>query len=405
MFARSRGHGCLAAIGFLTAGAALADPPARVQTRVFDLHYEVDRAAMPVESVSLWYTADDGRTWHQYGFDDDGQSPMTFTAPGEGRFGFYFVVTNSAGASGPPPDAETKPHAGAYVDYTPPVVQVYPPKTTQMLGRRVVQISWTALDAHLTPRPIELEYRRPAATSWTRITESPLANAGRYDWRVPDGLTGPLIVRVAVTDEGGHRVFAESPTFEVPPYAPPEPKPEDTSTKTPPSIEDINRAMNLYREGVSERQRGESRMAVSLLRRAVSLNPEFTEALSALGETYLDLRAFDAARSAFELALLQNPALRGALRGSAKLDLRGDDYASAAGRLRMIVEQFPKDAEAWMDLGDVAIYQGDDVSARAFYQRAATVDPSASPIVEAARARLDLLMRSSRAYAGERSDG
>jgi len=78
--------------------------------------------------------------------------------------------------------------------------------------------------------------------------------------------------------------------------------------------------------------------------------------------------------------------------------MRTDDYASAADRIRMIVERFPRDAEAWMDLGDVAIYQGDDVSARDYYQRAATVNPAESSIVEAARTRLDLLMRSSRAY-------
>jgi len=174
------------------------------------------------------------------------------------------------------------------------------------------------------------------------------------------------------------------------------------STAPAPSIEDVSRALNLYRQGVGRRERGEPRLAISLLREALSLNPQFTEALATLGDTYLDAGAFDPARRAFDLALRQNPTLRGALRGSARLDMRTDDYASAADRIRMIVERFPRDAEAWMDLGDVAIYQGDDVSARDYYQRAATVDPAESSIVEAARARLDLLRRSSRAYEEEK---
>jgi hypothetical protein len=403
---RTLGHGCLSIIVCLGTGPALADGSevAQARTRVFDLHYEVDRASLPIESVALWYASDGGRSWHQYGFDEDRRSPMAFTAPTEGAYGFYFVVTNRSGVSGPPPDATTTPHARAFVDFTPPVVQIYPPRTAQTAGQRVVQIRWTAIDANLDARPIRLEFRRPSAETWTPVADAPITNTGRYDWRVPVELTGPIAVRVSVTDRGGHHASAETRVFEAPPKA--APGPETGVGKAPtaasPSIEDVSRALNLYREAVGRREGGERRMAVSLLRESISLNPQFTEALVALGETYVDARAFDPARSAFDLALRQNPTLRGALRGSARLDMRADDYASAAGRLRMIVERFPDDAEAWMDLGDVAIYQGDDVSARDFYQRAATVEPSASSIVEAARTRLDLLLRSSRTYEEEK---
>ncbi len=393
-------HGCLviAVCSLAGAGGAGASDIVRVRTRVFDLHYEVDRASRPIESVALWYTHDGGQTWHQYGLDDDHRSPMAFTAPSEGQYGFHFVVTNRSGVSGPPPDATTTPHVRAFVDFTPPVVQVYPPRTARMLGQRVVQIRWTAIDANLDVRPIRLEFRRPAADKWSPVAKTALANTGRYDWRVPKELIGPMAVRVSVIDRGGHRASAESRVFEVPLMAPPTPQPEVISTAPAPSIEDVSRALNLYRQGVGRRERGEPRLAISLLREALSLNPQFTEALATLGDTYLDAGAFDPARRAFDLALRQNPTLRGALRGSARLDMRTDDYASAADRIRMIVERFPRDAEAWMDLGDVAIYQGDDVSARDYYQRAATVDPAESSIVEAARTRLDLLMRSSRAY-------
>ena len=397
-------HGGLVIAVWLLAGSAWGggSDVVRVRTRVFDLHYEVDRASRPIESVALWYTDDRGRTWHQYGFDDDRRSPMAFTAPGEGQYGFHFVVTNRSGVSGPPPDATTTPHVRAFVDFTPPVVQVYPPRTVRMLGQRVVRIRWTAIDSNLDVRPIRLEYRSPAADKWSPVAKTPLSNTGRYDWRVPTDLTGPLAVRVSVTDRGGHHASAESRVFEVAPIPPPTPQPAAVSSAPAPSIEDVSRALNLYRQGVGRRERGEQRMAISLLREALALNPQFTEALATLGDTYLDAGAVDSARRAFDLALRQNPTLRGALRGSARLDMRSDDYASAADRIRMIVERFPRDAEAWMDLGDVAIYQGDDVSARDYYQRAATVDPDESSIVEAARTRLELLVRSSRAYEEEK---
>ena len=65
---------------------ASVDQPIRVNTRVFDIEYEVNAASLPLDAVQLWYTKDGGKSWHQYGPDDDRQSPISFEAPAEGLY-------------------------------------------------------------------------------------------------------------------------------------------------------------------------------------------------------------------------------------------------------------------------------------------------------------------------------
>src|SRR3990172_5274401 len=101
-------HGCpkvwialCVAVGTLPASAQTP----RVRTRTFDIEYHVNDEALPLDAVQLWYTQDDGKTWHDYGFDEDRQSPFEFHAPDEGSFGFFLVMTNSTGASSAAPAA------------------------------------------------------------------------------------------------------------------------------------------------------------------------------------------------------------------------------------------------------------------------------------------------------------
>jgi hypothetical protein len=51
-----------------------------------------------------------------------------------------------------------------------------------------------------------------------------------------------------------------------------------------------------------------------------------------------------------------------------------------------------------MNLGDIAIYQGDEVLARECYTRATQIDPSAKQVVADAGKRLELMAEVSRRY-------
>jgi cytochrome c-type biogenesis protein CcmH/NrfG len=107
---------------------------------------------------------------------------------------------------------------------------------------------------------------------------------------------------------------------------------------------------------------------------------------------------FDRALNASEIALKQQPTLRGALQGAAMAYRQKKDYSSAAARLRTILRDHPQDAEIWMNLGDVAVYQGDELLARECYTRAMEVDPDAARVIEDARKRLALMAEVSRTY-------
>jgi Tfp pilus assembly protein PilF len=111
----------------------------------------------------------------------------------------------------------------------------------------------------------------------------------------------------------------------------------------------------------------------------------------------------DHALNAYELALRQQPNMPEALRGAAMVYQRNNDHATAARYLRTILRHDPGNAEVWMNLGDVAVFQGDELFARECYSRAAEIDPGAAAVVEEARKRLALMEQVSRSY--ERDGG
>ncbi len=406
------GHGCLLIV--LSAGSlATAENAdhAIVQSRVFDLEYEVNDEAVPLDSVRLWYTQDHGRTWHHYGLDDDRQSPFTFHTPSEGLFGFFLVVTNGTGASGQPPTPGSQPHKWAFVDYTPPVVQMHMLRQTTVLAQRVVQIRWTAIDTNLIARPVEISHRRPPAGRWIPVVSDPLANTGRYDWRVPENVVGALAIRITVSDKGNHRVHSNEQVIEVTPVdrsgtetgmksavAGSAGRPTGPPATGPGSPQASARAARLYADALALRDRGDYRAGIARLREAVRLDPQITDAFAEMAGMLYLLGDFDRALSAYEIALAQQPAMRKALQGVAKVHRQKHDYNSAAKRLRTILRYNPNDAEVWMNLGDIAVYQGDEILARDCYTRATQIDPQQPEVVEAARKRLVLMQEVSRSY-------
>jgi len=406
-----RNSAILAAVVFCADSRGYASDPVRVNTRVFDIEYAVNDAALPLDSVQLWYTLDDGRTWRHYGYDDDGHSPFTFQAPEEGPFGFFVVLQNSTGASSEPPAPGTAPHQTAFVDYTPPVVQLHELRPTVQFGQRILQLRWTAIDANLITRPMELSYRSIPDTSWHPINPDRAANTGRFDWRLPDEVRGSIAVRVAAVDQGGNRVDSKEQVADLSTISgPPQDLDQDRLRSSNASRESspINsvtaspragaRAAHLYADAISHRDRGELRRSIALLRDAVRLDPNMTEAFAEMASLLYLLGDLDKSINAYEIALTQRPSMRSALQGAARVYRRKNDYASAAERLRTILRYNPNDAEVWMNLGDIAVYQGDEILARDCYSRATKIDPQATDVIAAARKRLELMQRVSRTY-------
>jgi tetratricopeptide (TPR) repeat protein len=154
------------------------------------------------------------------------------------------------------------------------------------------------------------------------------------------------------------------------------------------SDEAHQRARRLYQQGSLHQLRGEQKLAASRFRDALRLDPALTAALVELASSLYAQRAYDEAIEAYGLALKQDARSRASLEGMAKACVAKRDYTAAGRYLRQLVGDRPDDARAWLSLGDVAIYQGDEVLAREYYLKAATCDPRAADAANAARLRL-----------------
>jgi cytochrome c-type biogenesis protein CcmH/NrfG len=208
---------------------------------------------------------------------------------------------------------------------------------------------------------------------------------------------------VTATDQVGHRVSGEPQTVEgakpapaSPPFGAAAPGSDADSASLPPSAK--ARAVRLYSEAIAHRDRGEYREGIARLREVIKLNPQTTDAFAEMASMLYRVDDYDRALNAYDIALKQQPNHRAALQGAAMVYLKKFDYASAAQRLRTVLRYNPADAEVWMNLGDVAIYQGDEMLARECYTRATQIDPAATQTIADARKRLSLLSEVSRTY-------
>ena len=387
-----------------------ATPPAdhllpKAQARQFDIAYKVNEGAQPVESVDLWYTFDEGKTWHMYGRDGDSISPMRFSAPQEGLCGLYFVIRNAVGVSSVPPVAETEPQLWIFIDFTPPIGQMHSPELDFLpADQRTMKIQWTAIDANLSSRPIDLAYRSLPNGDWIDVRHK-LPNSSRYDWRIPKELTGEIMMRLTVRDRGGHQTQSATSAICI------DKKEElaaNVSTLIPEaaseinesasSAHDIRRAKELVQKGAWHQLRNEHELASARFRDALRLDSQRWDALVKLGSSMYALGRFKESTGAYELALRQVPGNREALDGIARAYVALKDYRAAEANLLSIVEHYPKDVEAWLNLGDVCIYRGNEVGARDNYVKAMTLCPEKEVIVSKAKARLQDLPTLRRRY-------
>ena len=230
--------------------------------------------------------------------------------------------------------------------------------------------------------------------------------------RLPGDLVGAVAFRVIVTDKGGHRVVSEQQVIEITRTLPgetprtgievgvPAVASRDAVTWTSSRAAEAARvrASRLYAEAMSYRQRGDYREGISRLREAVRLDPQLTDAFAEMGGMLYLLGDLDRAQNAYEIALDQQPTMRAALNGAAMIHRQRNEYTKAAERLRTILRYNPNDAETWMHLGDIGIFQGDELLARECYLRATRIDPEATRVIEDSRRRLDLMAEVSRAF-------
>lgn len=428
-------------IPFVAWGARVsaADPSdiSTMDVRTFAVRVGVDDGGEEIHEVALWFTHDDGTTWERHSataneaspamepeapqtksaVDGESEEPIrertiVFEAPDDGVYGFFAVATNDIGSSTGAPVAGTTPQLQVLVDSMPPTVRLEPPSVGISAGQsRIATIRWAVSDANLDAQPVELEFRRAGDAVW-RVIENGQPSRGQLDWPVPDDMDDDLVFRASARDRVGHTGAAESSPILVPSAAMPQNggRREDAATDTSLPLgrnrlpgattafpasdrRDSERATTLYNEARTHIDRGEFRLATSRLRESLALDPERSDALVELGGALYAQRLLTEATGAYRLALSQDPKSRSALQGLALVHVAEHRFPEAVEQLTAIVRAQPRDVEAWLYLGDVAIYQGDELLAREHYQKASTLDPRATDIIEKAQLRLGSLQR------------
>jgi len=178
-------------------------PPKMVNSRLFELEYQMDPVALSEgQRVELWGTRDGGTSWSNFGADRDKQSPMLVTVHEEGLYGFR-VVLQDPRLNDQKPRRGDQPDVWIGVDLTKPDGRIISAQrgTGDQAGQMIIE--WEADDQMLATRPISFLISGTAGGPWSTIA-SGVENTGRYSWPVDSRLPRQVHVRLEVRDNAGN---------------------------------------------------------------------------------------------------------------------------------------------------------------------------------------------------------
>jgi Tfp pilus assembly protein PilF len=353
--------------------------------------------------VDVWYTRDRGRTWHPG--DDKGytMSPARLEVPAEGLYGFVLSIRKDPGSWTPVPMAGTRPQRWVFVDATPPLLQwdAVEPAENFATSRRL-HLRWTAYDGHLPARPVSIAWQSSIDQIW-HVLEEAIPNTGRYDWTVPETVTGQLTLNISVCDEGGHAVermfgpvsidqwmkpsvLAKSPASQpaTQPATPDDSREHVAGWMPTTNSEERRKATQLYRKGSWYLLRGDYAIAAERFREALKHDPEMLDALNDLAGIHYLQKDYTRAEELYGQILKEDPDNTDAMRGSFLASVAQRQYPRSRSMLRRLLMVDDQDAEAWVDLGWVLFRMGDRQSARSHWQHALTIEKAPADVIDRA---------------------
>lgn len=183
-----------------------------VNSSTFDVEYDLQSVGpWGISKVELWGTHDQGRTWQSYGVDSDNRSPARVTVEGTGVYGFRILVDGANGLRASPPQTGDQPELVVAVDLQPPAAEILSASLGQGNLAGHLQMTWTAIDSNLVPRPIGLFYSAYPNGPWSTIAAG-LENTGTYTWRLERHVPDQFFIRLEARDEAGNVATHQLPT-------------------------------------------------------------------------------------------------------------------------------------------------------------------------------------------------
>lgn len=170
-----------------------------------------------VPVTDLWVTRDLGRNWQKVpkGTDDTGNLPatpgegetitkqFTYSASGEGLYGFTIVVRSGVGIGDTDPRSGEQPKRLIEVDTTRPEIET---RITRGTGPDVrnVTIEWTARDKNLLERPVSILWSKTKEGGEWEPVVTDLESRGRYVWTISDQGPFQFFIQVRAVDKAGN---------------------------------------------------------------------------------------------------------------------------------------------------------------------------------------------------------
>jgi hypothetical protein len=172
--------------------------------RRFELSYEIESVGTQgVSAVELWGTRDGGRTWTNWGRDEDLESPFDIETNGAGLYGFAIVVIGNNGLTSPQPRSGDPADIYVRVDTEAPRVHISSARYGEGSEAGSLVLEYSCEDDNLTARPVHLAFSESPEGPWTTMATG-LENTGRYAWPADPRLPREIYLRIEATDRAGN---------------------------------------------------------------------------------------------------------------------------------------------------------------------------------------------------------
>lgn len=159
----------------------------------FRIPFNTDPSERRLKQVQLYYSTDQGQTWHPYNHVTPEQKFFDFQASGDGVYWFAVRTVDAEGRGNPLTMQGARPGLKVCVDTQPPVIRLkaLPSREAE------VGVEWEVRDDNLDATSLKLEYRTPGLVEWLPLGGDMAVSGQRY-WK--PAASGAVEVRLKARD-------------------------------------------------------------------------------------------------------------------------------------------------------------------------------------------------------------